>query len=179
MTSDRKIASNRRNGRRSRGPRTAAGKAVVARNALRHGLSISNLKHPVMCAEIEALARAIAGDAAGKPRLAQARIVAQAQLDLGRVQDAKVALLNTQIAVATSPDEFIGENDVPSKAHEDDPGLQDDGRSIQPLQKLAVAPTLDVLHRLARLERYERRAMSHCIRAMRAFLTLPLIVSTP
>jgi hypothetical protein len=64
MTSDRKIASNRRNGRRSRGPRTVAGQALVARNALRHGLAISILKDPVMCAEVEALARAIAGQGA-------------------------------------------------------------------------------------------------------------------
>jgi hypothetical protein len=38
MTSARALAS-RRNGARSRGPRTPAGKARVARNALKHGLS--------------------------------------------------------------------------------------------------------------------------------------------
>jgi hypothetical protein len=38
MTSERQIAANRRNASLSTGPRTAAGKAVVAQNALRHGM---------------------------------------------------------------------------------------------------------------------------------------------
>ena len=39
MTSSYKIASNRRNGARSRGPATAAGKERVRLNALKHGLT--------------------------------------------------------------------------------------------------------------------------------------------
>lgn len=38
MASATKLAANRRNARRSTGPRTAKGKAVSARNAVRHGL---------------------------------------------------------------------------------------------------------------------------------------------
>ena len=38
MTSPRQWRANRQNAQRSTGPRTAPGKAVVARNALRHGL---------------------------------------------------------------------------------------------------------------------------------------------
>jgi hypothetical protein len=38
MTSQRQIEANRRNATNSTGPRTARGKAVVARNAVRHGL---------------------------------------------------------------------------------------------------------------------------------------------
>ena len=38
MTSEKKAESNRRNSRKSTGPRSAAGKAVVAGNAIRHGL---------------------------------------------------------------------------------------------------------------------------------------------
>ena len=40
MTSARKIAANRRNALASTGPRTAAGKARVAQNARRHGLTL-------------------------------------------------------------------------------------------------------------------------------------------
>ena len=38
MTSEKKAESNRRNSQKSTGPRSAAGKAVVAGNAIRHGL---------------------------------------------------------------------------------------------------------------------------------------------
>ncbi len=39
MASPAQIAANRRNAAKSTGPKTAAGKAVVSRNALRHGLT--------------------------------------------------------------------------------------------------------------------------------------------
>ncbi len=39
MTSPARTAANRRNAAKSTGPRTAAGKAIAARNALRHGLT--------------------------------------------------------------------------------------------------------------------------------------------
>lgn len=37
-TSDKQIAANRRNARKSTGPRTPSGKAVSSRNALKHGI---------------------------------------------------------------------------------------------------------------------------------------------
>lgn len=43
MTTDAQIAANRRNARKSTGPKTAAGKAVVAQNALRHGLTAEHI----------------------------------------------------------------------------------------------------------------------------------------
>jgi hypothetical protein len=45
-TSERKIAANRRNARRSTGPRTAEGKLRPRRNALRHGLSANEIIVP-------------------------------------------------------------------------------------------------------------------------------------
>lgn len=38
MTSEKQLAANRRNAEKSTGPRTSEGKAIVARNALQHGL---------------------------------------------------------------------------------------------------------------------------------------------
>ena len=58
MSSQKQIAANRRNGRKSRGPRTAAGKSVSSRNALRHGLASISRHNPAFAPRIEAIARA-------------------------------------------------------------------------------------------------------------------------
>ncbi len=42
-SSERKVAANRRNAKKSTGAKTAAGKARVARNALKHGLSAARM----------------------------------------------------------------------------------------------------------------------------------------
>jgi hypothetical protein len=98
MTSKCMIASNRSNGRRSRGPRTAAGKASSRLNALQHGLSLSVLNEPSICAEVEKLARIIAGAGADDAQLSQARIIAEAQLDLVRIQGAKATIMTSHMA---------------------------------------------------------------------------------
>ena len=54
-----KRAANRRNARRSTGPRTVAGKARAARNARRHGLTVSPLNDPAFMRAAAALAAAI------------------------------------------------------------------------------------------------------------------------
>ncbi len=59
MITERRLAANRRNARASTGPRTAAGKARVARNARRHGLNVAVADDPALSAEAAELARAI------------------------------------------------------------------------------------------------------------------------
>jgi len=61
MISERKRAANCANARSSTGPRTAAGKTRAAKNALRHGLRSPVLSDPVLMAEVESLAKEIAG----------------------------------------------------------------------------------------------------------------------
>ena len=55
MASERQIAANRENARRSSGPRSSAGKRRSSGNALRHGLS--RIINDRGGADIEALAR--------------------------------------------------------------------------------------------------------------------------
>jgi hypothetical protein len=89
VTSDRSITANRRNARKSTGPKTAAGRARSSQNARRHGLTLPIRSNPTLCKEVEALACKMARPEATVEILGRARQVAEAQLDLRRVHDAR------------------------------------------------------------------------------------------
>jgi hypothetical protein len=72
--------------------------ALAARNARRHGLSISVWSDPDRSAEVEALAHELAGPAAGPELLYRARGVATAQLDVDRVCRARHRLIAREFA---------------------------------------------------------------------------------
>jgi hypothetical protein len=86
MTSLRKIQANRANARTSTGPKRAQSKARTARNARRHGLSLSVFADPVLSEQVEAIAREIAGGPTDDNTYHLARRVAEAQIDLQRVR---------------------------------------------------------------------------------------------
>jgi hypothetical protein len=94
LTSELKIKTNRANSRVSTGPRTRYGRARAARNALRHGLSLPVCSDPVLAEEVDALAREIAGRDANAERQEAARRIAEAQIDLRRVRQARHQLLS-------------------------------------------------------------------------------------
>ena len=97
MPSARKIKTNRANSRLSTGPNTAQGKTHAAQNARRHGLSVSILLNPVLSAEAENLAREIAGEGASPEIRGLARRVAEAQVDVIRVSQARLSLLSRNL----------------------------------------------------------------------------------
>ena len=87
----------RLNAQASTGPKTAAGKAAVARNALRHGLSLPVMSDPGLAPEVEQVAREIEQSVAGE-RLdgehhALACEIADTMIDLRRVRLAKLPLV--------------------------------------------------------------------------------------
>jgi len=92
MTSARKRCANRRNARKCTGPRTAAGKARSARNALRHGLARSARLDLELMRAIATLARAIAGEGASDQRRKCADRIAAAHVEVMRVRKAKQGL---------------------------------------------------------------------------------------
>ena len=96
MTSARKRYSNAMNARRCTGPRTAAGKARAARNALRHGLNVPVHADRGLAPEIAALAREIIAsercDAGDPHQFALACRIVETQAHLVRVQEAKLPL---------------------------------------------------------------------------------------
>ena len=97
MTGARRAFASRANARASTGPKTPDGKARAARNARRHGLSLPVLHDPTLTPEVEDLARkivtSVAGADADPRRFALACRIAEAQIDLKRVRQAKLPLV--------------------------------------------------------------------------------------
>jgi len=144
MASERQIAANRRNARKSIGPRSGAGKNRASRNAYRHGLTLSMTSTAAFAKQLDKLVREIAGNTENAIVLERARAIAQAELDLARVRRAKVALIERAsafgVAAATMPS-------------------QEPDRSAEAVRR--------VLPELRQLDRYERRAAAQRERAVR------------
>jgi hypothetical protein len=136
MTSPKAIAANRRNARRSTGPRTAAGKRTAATNSLVHGVRVSLHADPATGAVARRITAFLAGTDASSARLARVMPIAEAEAELLRIRNARAALIN--LASANLPDHADGETE-------------------------AVAQSLATL---ARLDRYERRVMARRKRAL-------------
>ena len=135
-----KLQANRANAQRSTGPQSDAGKARSSRNACRHGLAVPLRSDPRLAADAEALAREIAGEAAPATLVALARQVAEAQIQLVRVQRVRHEVWTARLA---QPDVWASTTVTGSERNL---GLE-----------------------LAKLAHYERRAQSRRKAAIRAF----------
>lgn len=93
MTSERKIAANRANGRKSRGPRTAAGKAIASRNAVKHGLAAMTYRDPVPTSELERFARTLCGDDSDPVLFEHALTIANNELVLRAIRAQQLAVV--------------------------------------------------------------------------------------
>ena len=62
MNTSARANANRRNAKKSTGPRTGAGKSRVATNAFRHGLAVPIAALPELETRVTVLARRIAGE---------------------------------------------------------------------------------------------------------------------
>ena len=141
MTSDRKIAANRNNAKKSTGPRSKAGREAPRRNALRHGLAIDIGADPAFHEDIEKLARALSLSSGTQKVSEYAREAAEAELDLMRIRKIRAWLFEKlYFADTAAPDGMAELND-----------------------------------KLAKLERYERRAFSRRKRALRAMEPRPAL----
>jgi hypothetical protein len=93
MATEKQIAANRANAKKSTGPKTAAGRAKSSRNAYRHGLSCPLRFDPVTSAKADAIAWALIGEEAGEEELTSAAEFARAQLELLRIRSTRTELL--------------------------------------------------------------------------------------
>jgi hypothetical protein len=172
MASERQIAANRRNARKSTGPRSSAGKNRASRNAYRHGLTLSITSTVAVAKQLDNLVREIAGNTEDPILLEHARAIAQSELDLARVRRAKVALIERASA--------FGELDPPQLTVTQMIRLVnafERGRPIpEPIDASATMPSQEpdrsaeavrrVLPELRKLDRYERRAAAQRERAV-------------
>jgi enoyl-CoA hydratase/carnithine racemase len=94
MTSRTQIAANRRNARKSTGPKSVLGRSRSSRNALRHGLAVPVEADPHVRDEVKKLAKAIAA-AAGLARPGEAaHSFAEAEFDLLRIRKLRSTVFN-------------------------------------------------------------------------------------
>jgi hypothetical protein len=171
MASERQIAANRRNARKSTGPQSGGGRKRASGNAYRHGLTLSISSTTAFAKQLDTLARKIAGDTEDKIVLERARAIAQAELELARVRRAKVALIERASA--------FGELDPPQLTSTRIIRLLNDflrGRETKPVDGSPAMPSQEpersaeavrrVLPELRKLDRYERRAAAQRDRAV-------------
>jgi hypothetical protein len=187
MTSEEKIAANRRNGRRSRGPRTSAGKARASRNALRHGLSAITHRNPVLFAELEQMANAICSGDENPLLYQQALIIAEKELLLRCVRAELVAVIERLRNGAAIPFTRPSNSAAPlitvalalakklsgirARCGIADAGLYEILSSLKTKQN-EIDGAREAMPDLKRLARYERRAWSRRGQAIREFIRI-------
>ena len=155
MSPEGGILANMHNAARSTGPKTVAGKARSSRNAVKHGLNVSIRHEPGASDNIEALTVAVAGDNPTPQRLRAARDIAEAHLELGRIQQLKLALMESE---ATRLRAGVTE----------DRSYQNDRAELATSEYTLAC--MQALPALTKLDRYERRALSRHRRAIHTYL---------
>jgi hypothetical protein len=168
MATARQIAANRRNARKSTGPRSTAGKNRASRSSHRHGLRARAAPAAETAKRIERLARKIAGHTADAIILEGARGAAQAEFDIAQIRQVKVAVIQHMQA--------IGEWDAPPSSLT----TRQTRMSTAPAEAEATMPPTEqeclaeavqrALPELLVLDRYERRTMARRDRSVQIIL---------
>jgi hypothetical protein len=184
----RRVSANRQNARRSTGPKSAAGKKRVAQNALRHGLAVSVASLTGFREEVVRLAELIAGVNPTPRCLVLARDIAEAHVDLARIQNARKELFDPRKDLASlaggkgklSPFEtrqrlarkfgqIIG--DVYFSNWVDTQTVAGRKRKpwLAPDAEADLVAFVESIQALSRFDRYEQRALSRLKSAIGAF----------
>ena len=163
MTSQARIAANRGNARKSRGPRTAAGKFKASRNALRHGLSAVTRVDPALGPRIDAIATKLCGGDENPLLREQALIIAENHVVLARVRAARLDAIERRL------------RDGGGRGDSGDTQQREPKRLGQPPPvdpRVEFDAIMEAMPEIERLERFERRAWRDRSRAIRDFISI-------
>jgi hypothetical protein len=168
MTSRARLAANRSNARKSRGPRTAAGKTRAARNALRHGLYAIKLRDAALAPRIEAIATKLCAADADPLLREQALIIAESQVLLARLRALRLAAIERRL-------EHGGNTGEDASGGLADTQVREANRLRQrcPVDpRVEFDAIMEAMPEIERLERFERQAWRNRSRAIREFMSV-------
>lgn len=123
MTSAKKVAANRINARKSRGPRSTAGKGRVSSNALRHGLAALKHLDAMRPRDTDLMARAMCGDDADPLLFELAQVFAENELLLRRVRAERIGVIDRLRDVTARPLAIRDDSMARAKARVDEMDL--------------------------------------------------------
>lgn len=178
MTSAMKTDANRRNAKRSGGPKTIGGKKRAAQNAWRHGLSVSPLSSYEDAAWIEERVNTTCGDNPDVEARSLARDIFLAQSTLLRVRRARSQLISRLLnapdflskkqqkiaSIVASVEAQIGPVKIPAVLA---PLLE----RHAPQDRYGII-LKDFAAQLETIERYENRALSKRRKSIGKYFTL-------
>ena len=163
MSSAKQIAANRKNAQKSKGPRTAAGKARASRNSRKHALCTISRNNPLYAPRIEAIARAICSEATNAELWEQALIIGECTTLLACAQAERIALI----------EQLLGDPCVHIADTQGAGGAELGASQCKPAPLRDEHEAMSLAARdLNRLERYERRALSRRKGAIETFMAI-------
>jgi hypothetical protein len=162
MSSAQQIEANRRNAQKSKGPRTATGKARASRNSRKHALCTISRNNPHFAPRIDAIAREICSEATNAELWEQALIIGECTTLLACAQAERIALIEQLLGATARISDADGAGRAELGASQCKPAPLPDE-----LEAMGLAA-----RDLNRLERYERRALSRRKRASETFMAI-------